>query len=120
MNMANMENAAKIGFIRCSSPKLLDRGFLVPKRLREGIGKLVRIERLLGERGNSLFDLNGVHADISNNAAAIGSGNESRSQPVAGDGLDDQCRICGIQKLHAETRLSRNAKTRFMIPVCAA
>ena len=46
----------------CAVAQALDRRFLVPEGFKEREGELRGVERLLSQRRNGLFDLDGVHA----------------------------------------------------------
>jgi hypothetical protein len=61
MNMIRLQNATKVGLVRCARPQFPDRGFLVPEGLQKRERKLSRIERLIGKCRDSFFDLNGIH-----------------------------------------------------------
>ena len=63
MDVVGLKDAAEVGLVRLALAQALERRFLVPEGLQEGERKFLGIERLLGQRGNGLFDLDGVHHD---------------------------------------------------------
>ena len=62
MDVVRLEHAAEIGLIRFALAEALEGRFLVPEGLKKGEREFGRVEGLLGERGDGLFDLNGVYA----------------------------------------------------------
>ncbi len=61
MDVIGLKDAAKIGLVRLALAQPLDRRLLVAKGLQEREGKFPCVERLLGELGYGLFNLDGVH-----------------------------------------------------------
>jgi hypothetical protein len=61
MNIVRLKDAAQVGLVRLSLARALEGRFLVPEGLQGGKGELLRIERLFGQGGYGLFDLDGVH-----------------------------------------------------------
>jgi hypothetical protein len=66
VNVVALQNSArKIGLIRGSTLQPPDRRLLVSKRLEERERKVLRVVRLLCESGNSFFDFNSIHGNLS-------------------------------------------------------
>ena len=61
VDIVRLQDAAEVGLVRLALAQALERRLLVPEGLQEGEGKFLRVERLLGEGGYSLFDFDGVH-----------------------------------------------------------
>lgn len=64
VDVVGLQDAADVGLVRCAGAQALDCRLLVSEGHEEGIGELCRIKGLLGEFGNGLFNLNGVHAVV--------------------------------------------------------
>jgi len=60
VDIARLKNAAKVGLVRCARAQTLNGRRLISKGFQEGKRKLLSIEGLLSQRGNCLFDLDGV------------------------------------------------------------
>ncbi len=61
VDVVGLKDAAQVGLVRCARAQPLDRRLLVAEGFKEGERKLCRVERLLSESRDGLFDLNGVH-----------------------------------------------------------
>ena len=61
MDVVPLEDPADVGPIRRADAEPLDGGLPVSERVEEGEGKLPRIERLVGDRGDSLLNFYGIH-----------------------------------------------------------
>jgi hypothetical protein len=68
VDIAGLQNPAKIGFVGFAAAQALDRSVLVPERPEERERKLRRIEGLLDQLGNGLFNLDRIHTMDSSNA----------------------------------------------------
>jgi hypothetical protein len=64
MDIAGLQDAAKIGFIRCARTQPLDRRFLVAEGFKEGIREFRRFERLLSEIRYCLFYFDRVQLSV--------------------------------------------------------
>jgi len=62
VDVPGLEDAAQIGLVRLAFAEPLEGCLLVPEGLQEGERKPFGVKRLLGELGDGLFDLDGVHA----------------------------------------------------------
>ena len=60
VDVVRLKDAAQVGLVRCARAQPLDRRLLVAEGLKEGERKLLSVKRLLRQRGNGFFDLNGV------------------------------------------------------------
>jgi hypothetical protein len=61
VDITPLQHATNIRLIRSAAFQPLERGGLISKSFEKGVGKLCRIERLLGEAGYGFFDFYGVH-----------------------------------------------------------
>jgi hypothetical protein len=61
VDVVGLKDAADVGLVRLALAQALNRRFLVPECFQEQIGELLGVERLLGERGYGLFNLDRVH-----------------------------------------------------------
>ena len=64
VDVVGLKDAAEIGLVRRAAAQALERGVLVPEGFEEANGKFLPVEGLLGQFGNGLFDLNGVHVSV--------------------------------------------------------
>jgi hypothetical protein len=60
MDVAGLENAAKVGFVGGPGTQPFDRCFFIPERFKESIGKICRVKRLIRQLRDGLFNFNGV------------------------------------------------------------
>jgi hypothetical protein len=60
MDVAGLENAAKVGFVGGPGAQPFDRRFFVSECFEEGIGKTHRVKRLIRQLRYGLFNFNGV------------------------------------------------------------
>ncbi len=61
VDVAGLENTAKIGLVRRSRAQAFDGGRLVAKGFEEGVGELCGVKGPLRKVGDGLFDFYGVH-----------------------------------------------------------
>lgn len=60
VDIAGLEDAAEVGFVRCAGAQSLDRCILVAEGFKEGIRETRGIEGLICQLRNGLFYFNGV------------------------------------------------------------
>ena len=60
MNVVSLENTGEIGFVRGTGAEPFDRRFLVAESFKEGVRKVLGVERLIRQLRNCFFYFNGV------------------------------------------------------------
>jgi hypothetical protein len=105
VDVARLQDAPKIGLVRCACAQSFNRRFLVPERLKKEIWKLGGVERLLGEHRDGFLDLNGIHAVPQNTFAPAPN---SKFASVLASGL----RLPAVDKSYFPSPKAENSTIR--------